>query len=356
MQTSIFGDLIKNNGNDAQKSSLRSKLNISGGTSERFVLSGMELLTYNPFKTSPNECLVITRNIDYIDPAKKNAEKYADFLQGGNHSRIDKLKEDRQIKFRESITQKINDENRHHFNLKWKEKCDDIAEICTITHTANTNNQKSTSSNSMSDSDNDDNNSLSNKNKNEESSSPNNNNNVATSSFSKYDADFRHYLQNFNAIVVSKIKLLVEKRFQDEIQLTQKPYEIQIYHEATLHLDKFQSMLHDNNLIQSNDYVDRLKKLINLGMKTEHYPIFLHGGPLSGKTCTLTRYGLIAYKIIDPCMIAIRFSDLTSQCSNFEGEFDFHFNLKILTKGIFHKKFSVKDRLKLDLLLFLRVS
>ena len=199
--------------------------------------------------------------------------------------------------------QKLNDENKHHFYIKWKEDYEDLAEL----NTKSTNNSTSESENEVSSS---------------QVNASNPIKNSLPSSLNKYDTEFRLYLQNFNAVIVSKIKILVEKHLQEQAHLTHKPSETAIYEEATRHLYKFQNLIQEN-LIDSNDYVERLKRLVSAGIKSEHYPIFLYGGPISGKTSTLARYGIIAYKMIDPCMVVVRFSHLTNQSSNFESNKNF---------------------------------
>ena len=208
----------------------------------------------------------------------KNAEKYLDIDSG----RVDKEKESKQKFFIESILSKVHEENYHQFRVPWREKCGDIFELI----------YKET-----------------------ESSTDDSN---TSNGYCKFDDDFRRYLQNFNAIAVGKIKSLIEKRLQEEEQL--KANEIQLYQETSRHLQKLQQ-LSDLSLFNLDEFNERMKRLINVGVKNDHYPIFIYGSSTSGKTVTLSRFGTLAYKMLEPnnTMLLIRFSDLTSQCSSFEG-------------------------------------
>ena len=149
-----------------------------------------------------------------------------------------------------------------------------------------------------------------------DSSTDSNNSN----SYCKFDDDFRHYLQNFNAIVVSKIKSTIEKRIQEEYQFSSKINETNTYLEISRHFHYF-LQLSETNLFNFDDYSERAKCLIQLGIKYNHYPLFVYGSPNTGKSVTLAKFGMLAHKIIESknCMVVVRFYNLTSQCSSFEG-------------------------------------
>jgi hypothetical protein len=232
----------------------------------------------------------------------------------------DKVKAQRQASYKEAVFTKLSDENKHHFTIKWRDEFENLAEIVQRKNSvsiAESDHEDTRTINSVGTN----NNSTENVNeiKIAENSSPKKSIDPAntSSSLDKYDAEFKHYLQNFNAVVVNKVKSMVEKRLQEEGQITQRTCETAIYHEATRHVFKLQSLLAEN-IIESNDYTERLKRLVGIGTKSEHYPIFLHGGSLSGKSTLLSRYGAIAYKLVEPCMFVVRFAHLTNHSSNFE--------------------------------------
>jgi hypothetical protein len=197
-------------------------------------------------------------------------------MRGG---RLEKHKEEKQNKFREYLWSMLSEENKYQFNMAWKEQYGDIYEI-------------QTQSNDL----------------------------VDSTSFNKYDHDYNHYLESFNAVVVSKLRMIIEKRISDESKLTHKFYEMCLYQEITRHLYKYQH-LSESGFLELDDSFERLKRLINLGIKSDHYPIFIYGSSITGKTSTLVKFGMCAYKLLEPknCICIVRFSDLTSQCSTFEG-------------------------------------
>lgn len=247
----------------------------------RFNSSGIELLTEAATNCSPSGCLLISRNIDNIDELKPNIDKYLDMHNG----KVNSTKQERQNKFRQSLMSRFSDENKHHFNLKWNTQFQDIYQIL-----PKENNTNETT------------------------------NGANFNSFNKFDVEFKHYLESFNAIVVSNVKALVERKIQEDNSISTKLNEITLYQEVTRHLCRYQQLA-ELSLIDSNDYVEHLKKLINIGMKNDHHPIFLYGASICGKSTTLARFGSIAYNMLDPktCLNIVRFADLTSQCSTFEG-------------------------------------
>lgn len=223
-----------------------------------------------------------------MDPAKKNAEKYADILGG----KIEKHKEEKQAKYKEAVLMRLGVENKHEFTVKWKEEIEDIVEIV------------AKHSNSGSETD-------------EQNSSYHECNQFG---FKKYDLDFRNYINNFNAVVVSKVKALIEKRFQEEFKLTAKLSELNVLHEIIRHYSRFEELL-SKELIDFPEYTDRFKKLITLGSKSEHYPIFLYGSSNTGKTSLATKFCSIATNMMESknYHLIVRYTDLSSQCSTFEG-------------------------------------
>ena len=255
---------------------------MSAAHDTRFNSSGVELLAESAANCSPSGCLLISRNIDNIDESKPNIDKYLDMHNG----KVNGTKQERQNKFRQSLLSRLGDENKHHFNLKWSAQFQDIYQIL----------PKENSPNETA------------------------NGGASFNSFNKFDPEFKHYLESLNAIVVSNVKALVERRIQEDNGISTRLNESTLYQEVTRHLCRYQQLA-DLSLIDSNDYVEHLKKLINIGAKNDHHPIFLYGASICGKSTTLARFGSIAYSLLDPktCLNIVRFADLTSQCSTFEG-------------------------------------
>ncbi|RNA04619.1 NACHT and WD repeat domain-containing 1 [Brachionus plicatilis] len=223
-----------------------------------------------------------------LDCSKKNAAKYADILG----SKIEKQKDEKQIKYREAVLMRLGAENKHEFTVKWKEEIEDIVEIAP-------------------------------KHSNSGSETEDITNSCATFSqlgFQKYDLDFRNYIHNFNAVIVSKVKALVEKRFQAEQKITSRLCELNILQEIIRHYSRFEELC-AKDLIDYPEYTERFKKLITLGSKSDHHPIFLYGSNITGKTSLITKFGLIATNMIEPksYYLIVRYTDLSNQCSTFEG-------------------------------------
>ncbi len=261
-------------------------------------MSGMELLLQEAMKHSHTECLIIQREIDDLDVSSKRAEFYSNITNG----KVDKIKENRQSKFKEMIAAKLSDQIKHKFVLKWNHTGDDLTEFVNKENIM----YVSTSSTSI----------------NAQQAASTLSANSLITGLNKYDERFKNYLQKLNAILISNIKLMVEKQLNVE-RTSLNSCEVATYHEAARHFHKYQRLAEESNLILANELVERFKKLIAHGTKNEHYPIFLYGSSASGKTVTLSRFGLIASKLIESSntrniLMVIRYADLTSQCSTFE--------------------------------------
>lgn len=264
---------------------------------ERYFTSTLELLINMAVKYSQNECLAIYRSYEGLNEKSKFSNQYIDVSSNG---KLDKVKQDKLTKFRESLWNKLGDENKHHFNLTWKE---DSSSNAIVNGDSNASNEEQNG----------------NSNTTENSNDSNNNNNHSASS-SEYNSDFRNYLQSFNEVIVTKVKSFIEKRINDENTFELNSMENMIYQEATRHLHRFQR-LNEKNLFGLDEMYERVKKLINFSMKNEHFPIFIYGGATSGKSLTLTKFGNVAYNLIGvrSCLTVVRYFDLTSQCATFEG-------------------------------------
>lgn len=225
-----------------------------------------------------------------MDPTKKNAEKYADIF--GN--KIEKQKEEKQSKYKEAVLMRLGVENKHEFTIKWKEEVDDIVEIIAKHSNSGSGSETEELNNSYLE--------------------------LNQTGFQKYDIDFRNYINNFNAVVVSKVKALVEKRFQEELKITVKLSELNVLHEIIRHYSRFENFFL-KEIIEYSEYIDRFKKLITLGSKIDHHPVFLYGSANTGKTRLATKFGSIAANMIESknYYLIVRYTDISSQCSTFEG-------------------------------------
>ena len=282
---------------------------------------------------------MIYRNIDGIDASKKKAEKYIDITNG----KIDKSKDEKHHKLKDTLMNKFDDNHKFKFNLKWKEQYEDICNLISVENQLEKVESKenvvlsggeTTKSNTNVTTNLIDNNEITaNKNVNiiengalndDNNNNNNNNNNKNTQnedSLSRYDDEFKTYLKQFNAVIVSYMKNTVEKKLKEELDLTKRSNEIILYHEVTRHMSKLNE-LYEISSIDSNDYIERFKKLITIGSKSTHFPIFLYGSQLSGKTTCLAKFGMVAARVLNEqknvCYV-VRFSDLTNQSSSFEG-------------------------------------
>jgi hypothetical protein len=276
---------------------------------DRTHLSMLEVLTNLAMKYSLNECLAINRNFNGLNEKSKNSKYYIDLT---SISKIDKSKQLKLSKFTENLWNKLSPENTHSFVINWKDESSSsssgISSISNDNNNLNNNNNENTIVN-------DANNNNNNNNNNENAGL-----NISMSKLKIHQSEFRNYLQNFNEVLVTKIKNLIESRIFNEHTFEINSFQNSLYQEATRHLYKFQR-LNEKTLFGLDEMYERVKKLINYGMKNEHYPLFVYGSLASGKTVTLTKFGNISYNLIGvrSCLTIIRYFDLTSQCSTFEG-------------------------------------
>jgi hypothetical protein len=308
---------------------------------EKFTTSGIEQLINAAFKQTLNECFMIYRNIDGIDSNKKKAERYLDITNG----KVDKFKEEKHQKLKDLLMNKVDDHHKFKFNLKWKEQYEDICNVISAENQVGkgeSNDDQAVIGRDVITSDTTVNPSATNlmtdnNNKNENTANKNvniiengalncddninNKNTQNEDSLSKYDEEFKSYLKQFNAVIVSYMKNTVEKKLKEELELTKRSNEIILYHEVVRHMVKLNELFEISS-IDSNDYIERCKKLITIGSKSTHFPIFLYGSQLSGKTTCLAKFGMVAARVLSEqknvCFV-VRFSDLTSQSSSFEG-------------------------------------
>ena len=275
--------------------------------------SMLEVMVNLAMKYSSNEIVAIHRNFNGLNEKSKNCRN---FLDVGSNGKIDKNKQQKVSKLRDMLWNKLNDENKFSFTVNWND------DIFSGSNSISDNNNTSITINNEN---NENNSSTDDTNNNNNSNSKNNDNNNCEAILkqekpSKWkNQEFLAYLQNFNEVVVNKIKNLVEKCFINENIFEVNSSENIILQEATRHLYKFQRF-NEKGTFGLDEMNERVKKLISFGIKNEHFPIFIYGVSSSGKTITLTKFGYTAINVIGirSCQIVIRYCDLTSHSSTFE--------------------------------------
>jgi hypothetical protein len=278
----------------------------------------IEVMVNLAMKYSCNEIIAINRNFTGISEKSKNSKNFVDISPNG---KLDKVKQLKVSKLQETLWNKLNDENKFSFSVTWS---DDLfsTDKSIIEIDNSTSNNDITGNNET----NNITNIIENNSSTDDQNSNNNNNNNNINNLNKQEKpskwknkEFLAYLQNFNEVVVNKIKNLIEKCIHNETSFEVNSFENSIYQEATRHLIKFQR--HNEKVTFGLDEMnERVKKLINLGTKNDHYPIFIYGPASSGKTVTLTKFGNTALNLIGirNCQTVIRYFDLTSNSSSFE--------------------------------------
>ncbi len=133
----------------------------------------------------------------------------------------------------------------------------------------------------------------------------------------KFDAKLLKYYQKFNSIIIYKLKNIIEKHiFKEKLE---DDNEATLYQEIERHLHKYQSLTREIFFL-SSEFNKRLNLLIDVGKHHEHFPLFIYGCAVSGKTLTLVNFAQVAIKNLQEknCQLIVKFSDLTSQVSTFE--------------------------------------
>lgn len=138
---------------------------------------------------------------------------------------------------------------------------------------------------------------------------------------SENPAKVHNYYHKFSSIVSSKLKNMIEKHI---LSNTLKTAEQDLYNEVTRHLYMFQTLAQEM-YFPSIEFTERVNSLIDAGKLEEHYPIFIYGPGMSGRTKTAINFAQTAFMNIEDeftrCLTVVKFSDLTSQCLNFENMF-----------------------------------
>jgi len=203
-----------------------------------------------------------------LNEKSKGNEAFIDLLPGSY--RLDKIRQEKLKRFRESITNKFlnndendfkNEDNRTLFTISWK----DNGEI-------------------QSD-----------------------------------DIDHQRYLRTLNAAIFLRIKSLCERHIDLSISNHLKYSEQILYNETLVHLTYYSKLsshtcLGFENFIENNKSI---KRWLSLSNTTEHHPLMIIGTRASGKTllCTkLVQYLLNTLGKTTQCII--RYFNLTSRSKN----------------------------------------
>ena len=176
----------------------------------------------------------------------KGNEPFIDLLSGT--SRLDKVRQEKLKRFRESLTSKLNhhenddgktDDHRTVFNIPWKENAE----------------------------------------------------------FQLDDPDYQRYLRTLHAAVFLRIKSSSERQIDASPSSQLKYPEHNYYNETLVHLTHYQNLLSRtclgfDNFIQNNS---SLKQWLTLAQTDEHYPLLVMGSRASGKTLLCTK--LVQYLV-----------------------------------------------------------
>jgi hypothetical protein len=287
-------------------------------------------------------------------------ENYLDLIAGnspGAADKWDKSKEEKELKFVESVLGKRDEDKKHEFKLKWKEKYEDLL---MVNATSNTSTNSSSLDTGIVTSELTDSSTLppppvtnnsSSGNGSKQVSDARMNTETRNSALDRFESEYRSYLESFLSVVAVKLKALIEKSLSKHTPLNPNQALTgdlailsELNHEVTRHLMKL-SLLWQTNVasVDSDEYLERFKRLIASGVKQEHYPIFVYGLTSTGKTNLIARFSQAAEKMqleasggaeqqspattTTPTTTTtssnrnsvIRFLDLTTQCSTFEG-------------------------------------
>lgn len=177
-----------------------------------------------------------------------------------------------------------------------------------------------------------------------------------TSALDKFDSEYQIYLESFLAIFTGKLKNLIDKSMAKYSYMNNHPVQtINLNHsmnqtstmsaaaastrlnelnfEITKHMLKLEHLAHTSLYLDSDDYVERFRRFIHDGARQEHHPICVYGLTSTGKSSLIGRFAQLAAKIVEEqerelesdtglrtkTISLVRFLDLTTQCSTFEG-------------------------------------
>ena len=175
-----------------------------------------------------------------LNDKSKGNEAYIDLLAGGN--RLDKNRQEKLKRFRESITTKLlvnddndchSDDNRTLFNISWKDNGE----------------------------------------------------------FQLDDIDYQRYLRTLNAAIFLRVKSSCEHHIDLSISNHLKPSEQILYNETLVHLTHY-SKLSSHTCLGFENFVENnnsFKQWLSLANTNEHPPLMIIGGRAAGKTLLCTK-------------------------------------------------------------------
>lgn len=139
----------------------------------------------------------------------------------------------------------------------------------------------------------------------------------------KFEPEYKTYLEQFISVIVEKLKHLINKSvraFDAACECRFMWHEMALLQEITRHAHRFEmSAAFSLTALDSDEYIERFKRLVHAGTRSEHWPVFVYGLPCSGKNFLLTRFASTALGLYPNSVSIIRYFELTGQCSTFEG-------------------------------------
>lgn len=124
-------------------------------------------------------------------------------------------------------------------------------------------------------------------------------------------------------MLVDKLKHLINKSvraFDAACDCRFNWHEIALLQEITRHMYRFErTSSFSLSPLDSEDYVERFKRLVSCGARSDHWPVFIYGLPCTGKSFLLNRFASAALSLYPDSYSLVRYFELTGQCSTFEG-------------------------------------
>lgn len=207
-------------------------------------------------------CLLIGLN-----ERSRGGERYIDLLPGG---RLDKIRQEKLRRFRESIVNKLSnndnndfkiEDNRTMLNIPWKDSLDCSTE----------------------------------------------------------DPDCQRYLRTLNASIFLRIKSLNQQLVNLSVSNNFKTSEQSLYNEVLIHLTYY-SKYSSYTCLGFNNFIDHnysFKQWLTSANTKEHYPYMIFGGRASGKTLLCTKIVQHLLNVLEKnSQFILRYFNLTSKSRN----------------------------------------
>jgi Cdc6-like AAA superfamily ATPase len=137
--------------------------------------------------------------------------------------------------------------------------------------------------------------------------------------FQSDDLDYQRYLRTLNAAIFLRIKSLCERHIDLSISNHLKHFEKILYNETLVHLTYYSKLssctcLGFENFVENNKLV---KQWLSLANTTEHHPLMIIGNRASGKTLLCTKLVQYLLNILGKnTQCIIRYFNLTSKSRN----------------------------------------